>query len=245
MREKLLTIATGENQQRLSKWLVEKYNETDFPKMFFPKERIILDFLEGESPRLTIKGQALEDFFIFVVQYSNHSVTKSSVYSHNKPVIDYTELISKQFNLTELETFNLYFSWAVLDGSTLFIDRPELGLPSSAQRLFARLIVRLINFGVKVVITTHSDFIIRQLNNLIILGSTDNYAVRDELMKQYNIKTEELLSFEVIENYQFNLGETTPQKVKVSLEGIYSKHIDQVIEDSEQQTMDIVHNLVC
>jgi hypothetical protein len=47
---------------------------------------------------------------------------------------------------------------------TLFIDEPELNLNPSRQVTLARLLLDLANFGVKLVITTHSDYIIREIN---------------------------------------------------------------------------------
>jgi ABC-type multidrug transport system ATPase subunit len=50
------------------------------------------------------------------------------------------------------------------------IDEPELNLHPENQRRVARLFVRLVNIGIKVFITTHSDYIIKELNTLIMLN---------------------------------------------------------------------------
>ena len=46
------------------------------------------------------------------------------------------------------------------------IDEPELNLHPTAQRMMARLFVRLVNAGVMLLITTHSEYIIREINAL-------------------------------------------------------------------------------
>lgn len=51
----------------------------------------------------------------------------------------------------------------------LIIDEPEMNLHPEAQRFMARFLVQLVNSGVKVILTTHSDYIIREINNLIML----------------------------------------------------------------------------
>ena len=55
-------------------------------------------------------------------------------------------------------------------GQILMVDEPELNLHPENQRRIARLLARLVNVGVKVFITTHSDYIIRELNTLIMLN---------------------------------------------------------------------------
>ena len=49
-------------------------------------------------------------------------------------------------------------------------DEPELNLHPANQRRIARLFARLVNLGVKVFITTHSDYIVKELNTLIMLN---------------------------------------------------------------------------
>ncbi|EAJ0336235.1 hypothetical protein BHR28_08115, partial [Campylobacter lari] len=53
-------------------------------------------------------------------------------------------------------------------GDILMIDEPELNLHPKNQILLARLLVLLTNAGIKIFITTHSDYIVRELNNCII-----------------------------------------------------------------------------
>jgi AAA ATPase domain len=55
-------------------------------------------------------------------------------------------------------------------GDLLMIDEPELNLHPENQRRMARLFARLVNLGIKVFITTHSDYIIKELNTLIMLN---------------------------------------------------------------------------
>ena len=62
-----------------------------------------------------------------------------------------------------------YLRHDVQKGDLLMVDEPELNLHPENQRRIARLFARLVNLGVKVFITTHSDYIIKELNTLIML----------------------------------------------------------------------------
>nr|VFK38998.1 MAG: AAA ATPase domain-containing protein [Candidatus Kentron sp. TC] len=66
----------------------------------------------------------------------------------------------------------------------LFIEEPEAHLhPENQVRLMAAF-AALANAGVKVMITTHSDFLFNKLNNLILEKSIDTAAVSAMLFKQ-------------------------------------------------------------
>ena len=55
-------------------------------------------------------------------------------------------------------------------GDLLIVDEPELNLHPKNQRRIARLFARLVNIGINVFITTHSDYIVKELNTLILLS---------------------------------------------------------------------------
>lgn len=59
----------------------------------------------------------------------------------------------------------------------LIIDEPEINLHPAAQVVMSRIIARMVNQGLRVMISTHSDYIIREFNNLIMLGN-DTPAIK-------------------------------------------------------------------
>ncbi|MDR2439105.1 MAG: ATP-binding protein [Planctomycetaceae bacterium] len=76
---------------------------------------------------------------------------------------------------------------------TMFmIDKPEMNLHPENQRVLARIFARLVNQGYKVYITTHSDYIVKELNTLIMLYRHNRNTNR--VMKQYGYSEEELLN---------------------------------------------------
>jgi len=65
--------------------------------------------------------------------------------------------------------------------SYLIIDEPELNLHPKNQIKMAQLLVRLSNYGVKVIITTHSDYIVKEINNRIMASSLNSTMVEEKL----------------------------------------------------------------
>lgn len=55
-------------------------------------------------------------------------------------------------------------------GDFLIIDEPEAHLHPENQIKMARLLARCVNAGWRVLVTTHSDYIVKELNNLIMLS---------------------------------------------------------------------------
>ena len=76
-----------------------------------------------------------------------------------------------------------YLKHVAAPGQILIIDEPESHLDPSNQILMARLLVSCVNAGIKVLITTHSDYIIKEINNLIILHN--DFEKKEEFLKKH------------------------------------------------------------
>lgn len=92
-----------------------------------------------------------------------------------------------------------YLKHMAKPGDLLIVDEPELNLHPENQRRVARLFARLVNIGIKVFITTHSDYIVKELNTLIMLNHDKPHLKRIATAEGY--KAEELLNSERIKVY--------------------------------------------
>lgn len=61
---------------------------------------------------------------------------------------------------------DIYFEHLVSNGDILFIDEPEMNLDPSSQANMATFLNRCIEFGVKVIISTHSYNLVREFVNI-------------------------------------------------------------------------------
>ncbi len=89
-----------------------------------------------------------------------------------------------------------YIRHVAKKGDLLMVDEPELNLHPENQRRVARLFSRLVNAGIKVFITTHSDYIIKELNTLIMLSNDKPYL--KEIANREGYIDEELISADEI-----------------------------------------------
>ena len=84
-------------------------------------------------------------------------------------------------------------------GDLLIVDEPELNLHPENQRRVARLFARLVNLGVKVFLTTHSDYIVKELNTLIMLNYDEPYL--KQIAEREGYESSEILAAEKVKVY--------------------------------------------
>ena len=72
--------------------------------------------------------------------------------------------------VSELAPLVLFLRGIIRPGDTLIIEEPEAHLHPAAQTKVALTLARLVRSGVRVIITTHSDWLLEQIGNLIREG---------------------------------------------------------------------------
>ena len=138
---------------------------------------------------------------------------------------------------------SLFGLWFYLEnqaskGSVLMIDEPELNIHPASQRYIARLLARLVNAGLNIVISTHSDYIVRELNSLIMLSGDKNQKLRTK----YGYDKNEVLSIEQVGAYLYDKQTITPFDITPE-DGIYATTFDEVIGDINTTNDDIYYSL--
>ena len=150
---------------------------------------------------------------------------------------------SMDFHMTSSTVKSLFGLWFYLEyqakeGDLLMIDEPELNLHPHSQRIIARLLAKLVNAGLNVVISTHSDYIVREFNSLIMLN--DERA--QNLRKKHNYQEDEVLDPAQVGAYLFD--DQTIKDFEISPDdGIYATTFDEIIRNLNQVNDDIYYSL--
>ncbi len=84
-------------------------------------------------------------------------------------------------------------------GGLLIIDEPESHLDTANQIFLARLLARFVRAGLKVLITTHSDYIIKEVNNLLMLSQP--FPDKTAVARRLGYSTDEWISPESVRAY--------------------------------------------
>ncbi|RKZ52818.1 MAG: hypothetical protein DRR16_31930 [Candidatus Parabeggiatoa sp. nov. 3] len=140
-----------------------------------------------------------------------------------------------------LSSLVFYLRHLAKKGDYLIIDEPELNLHPNNQILIARFLGRLVNEGFKVIASTHSDYIVMEMNNLIMLTKPDK-QVRG-LMKKYGYAENQLLKPEQVGAYVFQENGQDSQNIKVSETGLEIETIDEVVKIVNESSRDIYFTL--
>ncbi|MEB3121705.1 MAG: AAA family ATPase [Snowella sp.] len=135
-----------------------------------------LDFLQNLSS-ISKKSSFIAENYPDILDYFADIIGGKYTINDNDQL--YYEPKGKRLKLTMDESssavrslldLSFYLRHEAKPGDLLIIDEPELNLHPENQRRVARLLARLVNLGIKVFITTHSDYIIKELNTLIMLN---------------------------------------------------------------------------
>ena len=137
-------------------------------------------------------------------------------YSHGLP---YPEIVYEQIGIvpspgtftldhtssmvSELAPLVLFLKYLVTDDDLLILEEPESHLHPGAQRQMARGIARLVNAGIRVIITTHSDMFIAQINNLLRLSHASKRWIRE-----HKFQPQDCLRREQIGAFLFHYDQT-------------------------------------
>ena len=108
----------------------------------------------------------------------------------------------------------------------LIIDEPESHLDTANQIQLARLLARCVRAGLKVLITTHSDYLIKEFNNLIMLSRP--FADKEAIVKKLKYREDDFLPPDSVRAYIAE--EQTLRRCDVDDYGIDMPVFDETID---------------
>ena len=95
--------------------------------------------------------------------------------------------------------------------SFILYDEIETCQHPTKQLQLARLLVRMVNAGYRMVVSTHSDTMAAAINNLITISFKEK---KDELMSKLGYEKEDMLESANVKAYQFIIGKDGKTKVE-------------------------------
>ena len=142
---------------------------------------VLGDFLE-QLVTLASASQQKSAAFDELAQHMEHKLLQGAV-QVERSEIDYPSfvyrpsgwerdlpLMNTSSMVSELAPVVLYLRHVVSPGDLLIIEEPESHLHPEMQALFTRQLVAAVQSGVRILITTHSEWILEELANLVRLS---------------------------------------------------------------------------
>lgn len=113
-----------------------------------------------------------------------------------------------------LSSLVVYLKHIAEPNDLIIIDEPEINLHPDNQIILTRLFAKLINKGFRFIISTHSDYIIREFNNLVMLS---NDKLKKEAEK-FKYLEDEYIKREDLEVLYFNYPDRRKGNKQVTVE---------------------------
>ena len=118
----------------------------------------------------------------------------------------------------------------------LFYEEPEMCLHPQLQQKMGRVLCRMVNAGVQMNVTTHSDIILQHVNNMIRLSGRED---REEICHQLGYTARDLLSPQKVKVYQLKAvagGKTKVEELNCGENGFavptFNDALDRIMDEA-------------
>ena len=136
-----------------------------------------------------------------------------------------------------LSSLVFYLKHIAEEGDLIIIDEPEMNLHPDNQIVLVRILARLINCNFRLLISTHSDYIIREFNNLMMINE-----LRGDMNKELNelgYSVEDKINYKDVNCYFFKFRKTKTrsvivEKLKIGSQGVTVPTIDETIDSQNK-----------
>ncbi|WP_240516644.1 AAA family ATPase [Brachyspira sp. G79] len=169
--------------------------------------------------------------------------TKNIYYKPENTELEFQMYLSSAV-VTELAPLYLFLKYGFIKRK-LLMEEPEISLHPKLQQQLTRLFIKLINSGINVMITTHSDTIVQHINNMIKLNNNKE-DVKKELIKKYNYDEDDLISEDKVRMYQFDIKEdgfTEITEIKGSKYGFQAPTFHNYLMQSSEEFEAFIEDL--
>ncbi|MDM8515122.1 AAA family ATPase [Desulfobacterales bacterium HSG16] len=214
-----------------------------------PSARRIIMPITKDFPFENNKKHPSSDNYAYIARSLEDEILEGRIEQSEEPMssFSYKPVMTRNRSLPFHLTSSLVTELAPLviflkgkyDLNALIFEEPESHLHLNAQRILAKYLVKLLNNDLPVWITTHSDIFFQQINNLIASNPD-----RKAKLKQASYKDDEMIKFDDIKAYQFNIDKADGMTEVVPLEqtedGFVAPTFNQTIFELSKETSNLM-----
>lgn len=148
------------------------------------------------------------------------------------------ELKLTSSSIRELTPLIIYLKYFLKKGNTLIIEEPENHIHPKNQLILVKYLVKAINEGLNIIITTHSDYIVEKFNNFIRLGNAN-----DEIFEKLEYDKSNILKYEDVSIYNFKKESKynyVTESVEINETGFDENSFYEVNNELYDESVDII-----
>lgn len=163
------------------------------------KRRKIIDLIEHQMTSGTIEiSDSPNKEIRYVTETENGEQKSLSLRTVSAVVTELSPLILLLKHMENIES--------------LCYEEPEMCLHPQLQHQMGRVMARIVNSGIDVIATTHSDILLQSINNKIALKS---HPQKEDLCKKLQLEEEDLLLDTQVKVYQFQEHNGKSQLIEI------------------------------
>jgi len=151
------------------------------------------------------------------------------------------DLYNASSSIKQLAPLLIYLQQRASRNDLIIIDEPEMNLHPESQAKLLEALAIMVNSGIKVLLTTHSPYVMQHLNNIVLLGKS-SASEREQMAKSLYLQDPKAL----LEKTQVSAYEMKDNKL-VSLEdpdyGIRWDTLSDVSVDLQEKYFHMVANV--
>lgn len=161
---------------------------------------IAMDGSNGSSERTNRPGELLA-----IARDIERDILEGAIITKNSEIIDYPEFFFRPAGredlvplknassmVADLAPIVLYLRHQAHVGDLLIIEEPESHLHPAMQVIFTRQLAAIVNAGVRVIITTHSEWVMEGMANLVRLSAIPPDDLKDFEAGEYALSLEQV-----------------------------------------------------
>lgn len=145
-----------------------------------------------------------------------------------------------------LSSLVVYLKHIAKDNDLVIIDEPEINLHPDNQIILTRLFAKLINKGFRLLISTHSDYVVREINNLIMLSNQKMKATA----KEFGYDSNEFINYDDVDIHYFDYPkklrgnkQVTINKLELDLSGFEIPSVNITINNQNNISEELFYKL--
>ncbi len=143
-------------------------------------------------------------------------------------------------SIHEMTLFSLYLKYVLKKGDLLIIEEPEAHLHPKNQLLLLKYLVKAVNNGLKIMLTTHSEYISDQLNNFVRLNN-----IPYEKCLELNYTKDNILNSSDLNIYNFkeiSKNQYMSEKLEIDETGFFEENFTKIVDELYNETLNITNS---
>ena len=206
------------------------------------QKELLVNFLKVEhdmnlGPFYKIANELEHELLSGEFQIKKDELKEEIIFIEDKYNMEF-ELKLTSSSIRELTPLIIYLKFFLQKGNTLIIEEPENHIHPKNQLILVKYLVKAINKGLNIIITTHSDYIVEKFNNFIRLGNANK-----KLFKKLGYEKNNILNYENVSIYNFKKESEysyITEPIEINETGFDENSFYEVNNELYDETVDII-----